>query len=328
VASAFGGQRSIQLSYGRVGAPLSRIPLGGERPRVQTWPPYVAAEIGWLDEGLPMRPQCPTFAALRGSALRGFAYLRLVAAALFGFLAGCPPVAADELVKFVSAGRGEPIQGYLTRSRGTGPFPAVVLLHTCLGLPEARASLGERIAAWGYVALFVDDFATRGLKETCAVDFSQALPDAYGAFAYLSRLPYVDSARIAAVGFSQGGDTALKIATGGGRSAGDQGAVFKAAAAFYPPCANVAGAALDIPTLILVGAKDGVTPAADCAELAKRQQPSMVKFVVYSGAAHGFDIPEFGEGTKVMGMWLAYDRSAAQRSWTELRSFLAARLAR
>jgi dienelactone hydrolase len=104
--------------------------------------------------------------------------------------------------------------------------------------------------------------------------------------------------------------------------------VFKAAAAFYPPCANVAGAAADIPTLILVGAKDGVTPARDCAELAKRQQPGMMKFVAYPGAAHAFDLPEFGAGTKVMGMLLAYDRDVAQRSWTELRAFLAARLKR
>jgi dienelactone hydrolase len=238
--------------------------------------------------------------------------------ALFGFL-GCAPVAADELVKFASAGQGEPIQGYLSRPRGAGPFPAVILLHTCLGLPAERASIGERIAAWGYVALFVDDFATRGLKETCAVDFKQALADADGALAYLARLPYVDPDRIAAVGFSQGGDTALKIVTGGA-------AGFKAAAAFYAPCANVAGATLDIPTLILVGAKDEVTPAADCAKLARQQAPGMVKFVVYPGAAHGFDIPEFGAGTKVMGMLLAYDRRAALRSWAELRGFLAARL--
>ena len=222
---------------------------------------------------------------------------------------------------FASAGQGEPIQGYLSRPKGAGPFPAVVLLHTCLGLPAERASIGERIAAWGYVALFVDDFATRGLKETCAVDFKQALADAHGALAYLASLPYVDRARIAAVGFSQGGDTALKIATGGA-------AGFKAAAAFYPPCANVAGATLDIPTLIVVGAKDEVTPAADCARLAKQQAPGMVKFVIYPGAAHAFDLPEFGAGRQVMGMLLAYDRNAASRSWAELRSFLAARLKR
>jgi dienelactone hydrolase len=266
---------------------------------------------------------------LKRNALRGFAYPRLAAAALMGFLAGYASAAADELVKFASAGQGDPIQGYLSKPKGKVPFPAVVLLHTCLGLPQERASIGERIADWGYVALFVDDFATRGLKETCAVDFNEALPDAYGALAYLSRLRYVDPARIAAVGFSQGGDTALKIATSGGAGAASgAGAMFKAAAAFYPPCANQAGAKLDIPTLILVGAKDEVAPASDCAQLMKWQAPGMVKFVVYPGAAHGFDIREFAAGTRVMGMLLAYDRNAASRSWAELRSFLAARLAR
>jgi dienelactone hydrolase len=245
--------------------------------------------------------------------LRGFGSTRLAAAALFAFLAGGALAEADEQVNFASAGQGDPIQGYLSRPKGAGPFPAIVLLHTCLGLPAERASIGARIATWGYVALFVDDFATRGLKETCTVDFNPALSDAEGSFAYLASLPYVDPARIAAVGFSQGGDTALKIAS---RGAGG----FKAAAAFYPPCANLDGAALTIPTLILVGAKD--------AELAKRQQPGMVKLVVYPDAAHAFDLPEFGAGRRVMGMLLAYDRNAASRSWTELRGFLAARLGR
>jgi dienelactone hydrolase len=253
--------------------------------------------------------------------LRGFFHPRLAAAALFGLLAGGAPAEADALVRFASAGQGEPIQGYLTRPKGAGPFPAVVLLHTCLGLPAERASIGERIAAWGYVALFVDDFATRGLKETCAVDFPQALADADGALAYLAILPYVDRPQVAAVGFSQGGDTALKIAAGGA-------AGFKVAAAFYAPCANLAGAKLAIPTLILVGAKDEVTPAADCAQLAKQQPPGRVKLVVYPGAAHAFDLPEFGGGRQVMGMSLTYDRNAAQRSWAELRGFLAARLNR
>ena len=253
--------------------------------------------------------------------MRGFFSPRLAAAVLFAFLAGGALAKADELVSFASAGQGDPIQGYLTRPGGAGPFPAVVLLHTCLGLPAERASIGARIAAWGYVALFVDDFATRGLKETCAVDFKQALPDADGALAYLTSLSHVDPDKIAVVGFSQGGDTALKIAGGGAGG-------FKAAAAFYPPCANLAGAALGIPTLILVGAKDAVTPAADCTELAKRQQPAMAKLVVYPGAAHAFDLPEFGAGRQVMGMFLAYDRNAASRSWTELRGFLAARLKR
>jgi dienelactone hydrolase len=262
------------------------------------------------------------------SALRGSAFEWLGAAALIAALALGPAATADELVNFAAAGRGDPIQGYLTRPKGEGPFPAVVLLHTCLGLPKDRASIGERIAGFGYVALFVDDFRTRGLKETCAVDFNEATADAYGALAYLSGRSDVDGKRIAAVGFSQGGDTALKIASQPFASAGAGEPAFKAAAAFYPPCANEGDSKLEIPTLILIGAKDEVTPAGDCLGLAKRERAGAVKLVIYPGAGHGFDNPEFGAGSLIMGMRLAYDRKAASRSWATLRDFLAARLAR
>jgi dienelactone hydrolase len=249
----------------------------------------------------------------------------LSAAALAGLMISGAPASADELVKFASGGRSEEIQGYLTKPKGAGPFPAVVLLHTCLGLPANRRSVGDALGRAGYVALFVDDFATRGLKETCAVDFPEGVADAYGALGFLAGQPFVDATRIAAVGFSQGADTALKIAAA--PAAAGAGA-FKAVAAFYPPCANEADASLAIPTLILVGAKDEATPAADCAALAKRQTPGMVKLVVYPGAAHAFDLPEFGAGRQVMGMTLAYDRSAAERAWAELREFLKVRLGR
>jgi dienelactone hydrolase len=215
-------------------------------------------------------------------------------AALFGLAACGSPVWAEALVKFASAppaqveGRSDAIQGYLTKPNGAGPFPAVVLLHSCLGLPAGRRSMADTFAGWGYVVLFVDDFATRGVKETCAVDFYQALPDAYGGLAFLSRLPYVDPARIAAIGFSQGADTALKIASRPPAS-GSVDPAFKAAAAFYPPCDNVANSRLEIPTLILVGAMDDVTPAADCERLAGRQAGGVVKLVVYPRARHGFD---------------------------------------
>jgi len=238
---------------------------------------------------------------------------------------------AEELVKFESARSGAGIQGYLTRPKGAGPFPAVVLLHSCLGLPADRRAIGNMVAGWGYVALFVDDFATRGLKETCAVDFPEGPSDAFGALAFLSKLPYVDPARIGALGYSQGGDTALAIASS--RSAaglvvpGDL--KFRAAAAFYPPCANAAGARLTIPSLILVGELDDVTPEADCERLVRSQPGSRpeVKLVVYPGAHHLFDDPSYAAGKRLFGMLLQYDRSAAEHSRLELRDFLAAKLA-
>ena len=218
---------------------------------------------------------------------------------------------------------GAEIRGYLARPRGAGPFAAVILLHSCLGLPSNRRAIEAALTAEGYVALFVDDFSTRGLKETCAVDFPEGPADAYGALAFLSRLPFVDPARVAAVGFSQGADTALKIAAS--RSAGET--AFRAAAAFYPPCSNVEGARLTIPTLILVGAADGVTPAADCERLA-RSNPGKARLVVYPDAAHCFDDPAFAGGRSVMGMTLRYSEDAANRSRRDLGAFLADKLAR
>ena len=273
-------------------------------------------------------------------ACRCFVFAALSVAAL----ATCSPASAEELVKFASAaprtqaaqprdgGRKSAIQGYLTRPKGDGPFPAVALLHSCLGLPVDRRAIADALASWGYVALFVDDFTTRGIKETCAVDFGAGIADAFGALRYLSKLPYVDARKIGAIGYSQGADAALTIASSRLAAAFviPDNLRFKAAAAFYPPCENQAGARLMIPTAILIGALDEVTPAADCEKLAKAQPAggSDLKLIVYPGAAHLFDDPSFADGRSLLGMRLKYDRSAAEQSRSDLRQFLAGKLAR
>ncbi len=265
--------------------------------------------------------------------MRRIAILSFPLAALVA-LASAAPAAEEELVTFISAASrsqaaGTQIRGYLMKPTGAGPFPAVVLLHSCLGLPSNRRAIEAALVGSGYVALFVDDFSARGVKETCSVDFPEGLPDAYGALASLSRLPYVDRTRIAAVGFSQGADTALKIASSRFASAFaiPDGLQFRAVAAFYPPCSNVEDERLAIPTLILVGAADGVTPAADCERLAQRH-PGDAKLIVYPRAGHCFDDPAFGGGKSVMGMVLKYDPDAAKRSRRDLDAFLAEKLAR
>jgi dienelactone hydrolase len=263
--------------------------------------------------------------SLTGEPMHRVGFRYLVVALLLA-LACQSPAVADELVKFASATSptATGIQGYLTKPKGAGPFPAVVLLHSCLGFPSDRQSIGSMLAGWGYVALFVDDFTTRGLSDTCAVDFPEGLADAFGALALIAKFPYVDKTRIAAVGYSQGGDTALKVASGFS-APGDL--AFKAAAAFYPPCGNQIGARLRLPTLILVGAADTVTPASYCEQLA-RGQSGAVKLVVYPGAGHVFNDPQFTGGKQVLGMWLQFDQRAAAQSRAELRNFLAAMLGR
>ena len=80
-------------------------------------------------------------------ALRGFGYLSVGVAALLGLLIMSAPASAEALVKFPSA--GDPIQGYLTKPKGVGPFPAVVLLHSCLGLPREPAGDGRHVRRLG-----------------------------------------------------------------------------------------------------------------------------------------------------------------------------------
>ena len=252
--------------------------------------------------------------------MHAFARTFLVLAALLG-LAGVAH-AADATVSFPTlglAGGERPITGYLTRPKGDGPFPAVVLLHSCLGLPSDRRALPEKLAAWGYVALAVDDFAARGLRETCAVDFPEGLADAQGAVAFLARDPQVDPAHVAILGFSQGGDTALKLAA-------DPPPGVAAVAAYYPPCGNRPDARLKIPTLILIGAADRVTPAAACSRLVRRQHPGVARLVAYPEAGHVFDDPAFAGGRRALGMWLQFDAAAAAQSRLVLRDFLAAHL--
>ena len=257
---------------------------------------------------------------------------------------------AEELVKFESAPyvlgqvqqrqaieRGETlaklsttIEGYLSKPDGAGPFPAIVYLHGCNGLSSTgRARIGALLTGWGYVALAVDSFTSRGIKEACHGAMPARQADAMGALLYLSSLPSVDAKRIAVVGSSQGGIVALRLASPQDVKLFDIGddLKFKAAVAYYPLC-GVASQQLTIPTIILIGELDDWTPARDCERwMALRAgKGAPVKLVVYPGAYHAFDVPTLRSGSRLFGHWLKYDADAAARSISEMHDFLASQL--
>jgi dienelactone hydrolase len=112
---------------------------------------------------------------------------------------------------------GDHIQGYLAKPEGAGPFPAVIGLHGCAGMPDTtKQKLVDELVGWGYVVLLVDSFATRGIEHTCTGGIPDIVgkrrSDAYGALAFLARQTFVDPQRVAAVGFSQGGGVAIIVA--------------------------------------------------------------------------------------------------------------------
>jgi len=226
----------------------------------------------------------------------------------------------------------QPLQGFLREPDGAGPSPAVVLLHTCSGnWRQLDERWGRRIASWGYVTLTVDSFGPRGIQNTCTsgapVDMAF---DAYRALDFLVRKPFVDPARVAVLGFSQGGWLTLTSV--------EHGVVenvahnkFRSAVAFYPPCLGFKDD-MTAPTLVLIGELDDWTPATECRNMAEGRDDYgisrhkgdgvPISLIVYPGAYHSFDIPAFRNGVQYFGHHLEFNQAAAEQSVDDLCKFL------
>jgi dienelactone hydrolase len=229
-------------------------------------------------------------------------------------------------------GSAQPLQGYLRQTSRTGPSPAVVLLHSCNGnWLRLDERWGKRIGSWGYVTLTVDSFGPRGLKDTCnngaPVDLAF---DAYRAQNFLVRQPFVDPARVAVLGFSQGGWLALTSVEHGSMEQTSQNK-FRAAIAFYPRCLGFKGD-MTVSTLILIGELDDWTPANECRNMVdgrddwgisrRKSEGAPIRLIVYPGAYHAFDAPGLQTPIQFLGHRLEFNQAATDQSIEAVHEFL------
>ncbi|MBA3594446.1 MAG: dienelactone hydrolase family protein [Polaromonas sp.] len=210
------------------------------------------------------------------------------------------PTEAKELSMFSPHGMA------IFKPAGAGPFPAVVLHHSCGGIRTEIREWAKLALERGYVVFVLDSLGPRGLKTNCfpptPVPTSRGTKDAFQALKHLKTFPFVDSSRVGLVGFSWGAMVGLMASSNEVASVLSQGERFAAAVSFYPMCyfggnpqnpatVEYLRADTDRPLLVLMGDQDNETPPADCLPRleALNKQGAPVEWHLYASATHCWD---------------------------------------
>ena len=289
-------------------------------------------------------------------AAAGLALLAVLLAAGRGPAGGTTLAVAGEAqtVRFPSGDGKTSLIGYLFLPPGSGPHPALVLLHGRSGPYSSNAhgvytaaTLSGRHASWaafwverGYVALLVDSFGPRGYPTGFPRNSYKARPaavseqtvrplDAYGALTYLRTRPEVSAGHIGLQGWSNGAMTTLVTMSDAPPGLADPTPAkgFRAALALYPGCGIEALKRRYVPyapVLMVLGSADDEVSPKTCERFADRVRAAggALEVVVYEGAEHNFDDP----GTTKQGR--EANRRATEDARTRTERFFAAQLQR
>jgi dienelactone hydrolase len=263
----------------------------------------------------------------------------------------CGSAAAQQMVR-VKVDGGAPdlridIPAQLYRP-AAAQAPAVALFHGCGGVGQNNTRMAELLRSWGYVALVVDSFSSRGLKDVCGrnwptqADAEKRAIDIDAAGLWLNTQTFVKSTQSAFMGYSYGGGVGLLRALSARTDIRVQSG-WRAAVLVYPDCGlgEPLGPALRprLPTMIAMGALDDWTPVRQCEALLGRivADRALIETHVYPDAHHSFDalglpvryLDGVGNRSKPDGCCGAH-YGANEAAWkafvTDVREYLARRL--
>lgn len=187
-------------------------------------------------------------------------------------------------------------------------MPAIVILHGSGGIDGRGAFYADALNKAGYATLEVFMFAQ---GERNREGHESTLTHAYGALNYLAARSDIDPARIAAMGFSWGGNVTLKLASqkvSDAFAAGTGANRFAALAAFYPVCWQHTRAAVNTahetfgsyaaftgaPVMLMASGKDDFGNPDDCQKFIEAVAPvakGSIQLQFYPDATHAWDTP-------------------------------------
>jgi dienelactone hydrolase len=212
---------------------------------------------------------------------------------------------------------GTRLTGYFADSAPHTEKPAVLVAHEAFGMNDHIRGRTRRLAELGYAAFALDMYGAEGFSLPEAVSRHIELMSAPGlmlarasaALRLLTTLPGVDRKRMAAIGFCQGGITALELARGG--------APIRGAVGFHPGLMRPAGS-LDQPiqakVLMMIGDQDPDVPAEDRAGFAAEMDRKQVDWQLhlFGGVGHAYTNPDIDRLNKP---GYGYNPFADKRSW-------------
>jgi dienelactone hydrolase len=226
--------------------------------------------------------------------------MRMVAL-LVAFLFLAFPAAAQQAVRIPLPLEGNrklmlPAQLYLPSKV---PAPAVTIFHGCGGPGVNNARMAQLLQGWGYVAVVVDSFSPRGLKDVCGRNWpSQRMAEErsldIGAVSeWLDSQSFAKGSQTVVMGYSYGGGVALL--NGMTNAVEHKTASVRGYILVYPDCAlaEALGPRLRprAPMLLAMGELDDWTPVSQCRAVIDRvvRDREEIETRIYPGAHHSFD---------------------------------------
>jgi len=271
-------------------------------------------------------------------------FLAILLITLFTLSAGASPAGTKIEFSSLDTSQSFKVSGTLyLPENASRPVPAIVMLHSTMGIDQ-RGELYRQPLLDAGIGIFEVDFKSgiyRNPLDRPKPDYF--LPMAFAALKELRKLPAVDANRIGIMGFSMGGNIALRTAMESNAQqwmGHDKG--FAAFALFYPVCNHFtddfvkSGSKLSGgPMILFYGSDDSygedkAVPALKIL-LAKKYNFQLIT-VEYPGATHAFNLngPDMivrdpaAIGMKVHIKW---DPVAANDSVTKVVAFLRENLA-